>query len=153
LWESVGDDPNAALTVRSSRSYTEAVKASLAEEAPALSSTGIAADEPDSKSSPGKFRVDEEIKTYLTNCEKLASRSHKAYRLTLADLFPQSSKKIFVHQITKQDLQAFDSFLLQRGDEDRTRANRVEHVTTFLRNKKGGVRARPFSASASPLST
>ena len=73
----------------------------------------------------------------LTNCEKLAPRSHKAYRLTLADLFPLSCKKIFVHQITKQDLQAFDTFLLQRGDEDRTRANRVEHVTTFLRNKEG----------------
>jgi integrase/recombinase XerD len=55
----------------------------------------------------------------------------------LAGLFPQSCKKIFVHQITKQDLQAFDSFLMQRGDEDRTRANRVEHVTTFLRNKEG----------------
>jgi len=34
-------------------------------------------------------------------------------------------------------LQAFDSFLLKRGDEDRTRANRVEHVTTLLRNKEG----------------
>jgi len=31
------------------------------------------------KSSPGKFRLDEETKTYLTNCEKLAPRSHKAY--------------------------------------------------------------------------
>ena len=34
-------------------------------------------------------------------------------------------------------MQAFDTFLLQRGDEDRTRANRVAHVTTFLRNKEG----------------
>ena len=61
-----------------------------------------------------------------------------AYRLTLADLFPKScKKKNYVHQITKQDLQAFDSFLLKRGDSDRTRANRVEHVTTFLINKEG----------------
>jgi hypothetical protein len=73
-----------------------------------------------------RFRIDEEIKTYLSNCEKLAPRTYKAYRLTLADLFPQSCKKIYVHQITKQDLQAFDSFLLKRGDEDRTRANRVD---------------------------
>jgi hypothetical protein len=57
--------------------------------------------------------------------------------LTLADLFPKSCKKIYVHQITKQDLQAFDSFLLKRGDSDRTRANRVEHLTTFLINKEG----------------
>jgi integrase len=124
-WEAVGSEPNAAWALRSAREVPAVA-------APALA---IAADEPDS--SPGKFRVDEEIKTYLTNCEKLAPRSHKAYRLTLEDLFPQSCKKIFVHQITKQDLQAFDSFLMLRGDEDRTRANRVEHVTTFLRNKEG----------------
>jgi len=138
LWESVGDDPNHAMTQRSSRSYHEAVNAAIAEKAPA---TIVAAQEPDMKlsavSSPGKFRVDEEVKTYLTNCEKLAPRSHQAYRLTLMDLFPQSCKKIYVHQISKQDLQAFDSFLLKRGEEDRTRANRVAHVTTFLRDKEG----------------
>jgi hypothetical protein len=138
MWESVGDDPNTAMTLPSSRSYTEGVKAAAAEEAP-VPAAGTAAEVPDSTSipTPGKFRLDEEIKTYLTNCEKLAPRSHKAYRLTLVDLFPQSCKKIYVHQITQQDLQAFDSFLLKRGDEDRTRANRGEHVTTFLRNKEG----------------
>jgi integrase/recombinase XerD len=83
-----------------------------------------------------KYRIDDEVKTYLSNVEKLAPRTHLNYKLTL-DLFQQSCKKIFVHQVTKQDLQAFDSFLLKRGDEDRTRANRVQHFVTFLRNKEG----------------
>ena len=55
----MGDDPNAAMTMRSSRSYHEAVLAAVATvaEAPVLAAS-VAADEPDSKSipSPGKFR-------------------------------------------------------------------------------------------------
>jgi integrase/recombinase XerD len=127
-WEAVGDDPNTAMALRAARSlsYTD-------------DRAEVIVAEPDSESipSPEKFRLDDEIKTYLSNVEKLAPKTYKAYRLTMADLFPQSCKRIYVHQVTKQDLQAFDSFLLKRGDEDRTRANRVEHVITFLRNKQG----------------
>jgi integrase/recombinase XerD len=134
LWESVGDDPVVAMDLRSSRSCRSSGAAAATKlTEPAVVTAAV----PEAQQETEKHRLDEETKTYLTNCEKLAPRSHKAYRLTLLDLFPQSCKKIFVHQITKQDLQAFDSFLLKRGDEDRTRANRVEHVTTFLRNKEG----------------
>ena len=127
-WEAVGDDPNTAMALRAARSlsYTD-------------DRAEVIVAEPDSESipSPEKFRLDDEIKTYLSNVEKLAPKTYKAYRLTMADLFPQSCKRIYVHQVTKQDLQAFDTFLFKRGDEDRTRANRVAHVTTFLRDKEG----------------
>ena len=49
--------------------------------------------------------MDDEIKTYLSNVAKLAPKTHAAYKLTL-DLFQQSCSRIFVHQVTKQDLQA-----------------------------------------------
>ena len=88
--------------------------------------------------------MDDEIKTYLSNVEKLAPKTHAAYKLTL-DLFQQSCSRIFVHQVTKQDLQAFDSFLLKRGDEDRTRNNRITHVVTFLRNKEGRRAGPPIT--------
>ena len=85
---------------------------------------------------PAKHRLDDEVKTYLQNVAKLAEKTHAAYKLTL-DLFQQSCSRVFVHQVSKQDLQAFDSFLLKQGHEDRTRANRIQHVITFLRNKEG----------------
>jgi integrase/recombinase XerD len=142
MWESAGDDPNAAMDLRVSRfrstpTYRFEVSATGKATVEAVVPPVPVPDPESVVSGSVKYRLDEEVRTYLTNCEKLAPTSYKAYRLTLADLFPQSCKKIFVHQITKQDLQAFDSFLMQRGDEDRTRANRVEHVTTFLRNKEG----------------
>src|SRR5271157_5862796 len=76
------------------------------------------------------------LKPTCRTSPKLAPKTHAAYKLTL-DLFQQSCSKIFVHQVSKQDLQAFDSFLLKQGHEDRTRANRIQHVITFLRNKEG----------------
>jgi integrase/recombinase XerD len=91
-----------------------------------------------------QYRIDDEIKTYLSNVEKLSQKTHAAYRLTL-DLFCQSCKKIFTHQVTKQDLQAFDTFLVKRGDEDRTRHNRITHVVTFLRNKEGRRAGPPIT--------
>jgi hypothetical protein len=89
------------------------------------------------KGSPdGQFAVGEEIAKYLTNVRKLAPKTYAAYNLTLS-LFQKSCQKEFMPQITRQDLQAFDTYLLSRGDEDRTRANRIQHVVTFLRNKEG----------------
>jgi len=82
------------------------------------------------------FRIDDEIAVYLSNVSKLAPKTYKAYTRTL-ELFRQSCKKIYVHQITKQDLQAFDTALIEEGNEDRTRHNRVQHVVTFLRNEEG----------------
>jgi integrase/recombinase XerD len=140
-WEAVGDDPNTAMALRAARSlsYTDRARVPAKAGVKATATAEVTVAEPDSESipSPEQFRLDDEIKTYLSNVEKLAPKTYKAYRLTMADLFPQSCKRIYVHQVTKQDLQAFDSFLLKRGDEDRTRANRVEHVITFLRNKQG----------------
>jgi hypothetical protein len=59
-----------------------------------------------------------------------------------------------VHQVTKHDLQAFDSFLLMHGNEDRTRANRVQNVVTILVEKRVTVATRDLGAgvfSAEPL--
>jgi hypothetical protein len=124
-WESLGTDPSAAWNKATVGKSIDTCKHELAAQ-------------PKSEPSLTKesYRLDDEVKTYLSNVEKLAPRTHLNYKLTL-DLFQQSCKKLFVHQVTKQDLQAFDSSLLKRGDEDRTRANRVQHVVTFLRNKEG----------------
>jgi hypothetical protein len=75
--------------------------------------------------------VDEEVNTYLANVSKLAPKTHAAYKLTLY-LFQKSCLKKFVHEVSKQDLQAFDSFLMKRGDEDRTRANRIHWLLAFV---------------------
>jgi integrase len=80
--------------------------------------------------------VDDEIATYLVNAAKLAPKTYKAYKYTLG-LFRKSCSKQYVHQITKQDLQAFDTDLMKEGEDDRTRANYVGHIVTFLRNKEG----------------
>jgi integrase len=82
------------------------------------------------------YGVDDEIATYLGNAAKLASKTYKAYKCTLG-LFRKSCSKQYVHQITKQDLQAFDTDLMKEGQDDRTRANYVGHVVTFLRTKEG----------------
>jgi integrase/recombinase XerD len=82
------------------------------------------------------FRIDDEIAVYLSNASKLSPKTYKAYRRSLA-LFRQSCKKIYVHQITQQDLQAFDMALIEKGDEDRTNYNHVQNVVTFLRNEEG----------------
>jgi integrase/recombinase XerD len=81
------------------------------------------------------YHVDDEVALYLSNVAKL-SPNYKAYKRSL-EQFRQSCKKIYVHQITKQDLQAFDASLIGDGNEDRTRHDRVRHVVTLLRNEEG----------------
>jgi hypothetical protein len=132
VWEHAGDDPAGAVSLRDSRAWALAnpnskLSQHLAEQQKSAPAKGT---------SPERFRVDDEIKTYLSNAEKLSKKTHQAYSKSL-DLLQQSCKKIFVHQIAKQDLQAFDSFLMTQGDDDRTRHNRVTHVVTFLRNREG----------------
>ena len=39
--------------------------------------------------------------------------------------------------ISRSRLQKFDTDLMEQGNEDRTRHNRVQHVVTFLKNKEG----------------
>jgi hypothetical protein len=84
---------------------------------------------------PG-YRLADEVREYLINAAKLADKTYKAYKKSL-ELFQESCTKNYMHQIGKQDLQAFDTFLLQRGNDDRTRSNRVGHIVTFLRNEQG----------------
>lgn len=86
----------------------------------------------------------QEVDVYLSNVLKLAPKTHKAYSRSLT-LFQQSCTKQWISEITKQDLQAFDSFLLSRGDEDRTRSNRVQHIVTFLKNKEGRRSGKPVT--------
>jgi integrase/recombinase XerD len=141
LWEKVcvGNDPFGAADLAALR------QSQLADPHDAFSQRIVDEHRPEPvEAGPAKHRLDDEVKAYLSNVAKLASKTHAAYKLTL-DLFQQSCSKIFVHQVSKQDLQAFDSFLLQRGHEDRTRANRIQHVITFLRNKEGRRAGQPVT--------
>jgi hypothetical protein len=81
------------------------------------------------------FKVEDEVETYLSNVSKLAKRTYQNYKRSL-DLFRATFNKPYIHQITRQDLQAFDTWMLAQGYDDRTRHNRIEHLTTFLRNKR-----------------
>lgn len=75
----------------------------------------------------GGYKMVDEVKTYLDNVAKLSKKTYKAYKLTL-DYFQQCSPKVvFVHDITKQHLQKFDSFLMDKGYTDRYRHNHVQH--------------------------
>lgn len=123
-WESVGTDANTA--------WTKAQAGSIC--LPAVSTTAGDRQEPDAPTAKGGYRIDDEIAVYLSNVAKLSPKTYKAYQRSF-ELLRQSCKKIYVHQITKQDLQAFDTNLIEDGNEDRTRHNRVTHVVTFLRNE------------------
>jgi integrase/recombinase XerD len=120
-WESLGNDATAACTNLNVPPLIGAKPARNSEPAPTVTEG---------------FRIDDEIAAYLSNVSKLAPKTYNAYRRSL-ELFRKSCKKIYVHQIGKQDLQAFDTTLIEKGDEDRTRHNRVQHVVTFLRNEEG----------------
>lgn len=142
IWENVGNDPEHAVDLRSTRGDQLAH--------PNTRDGKIFAENcrPAPKSAPeasyeGRFRLDQEIKTYLTNCQKLAPKTYDAYRSSLG-LFQKACSKTYVDEVRKQDLQLFDTFLLRRGDDDRTRANRVSHVVTFLRNKEGRRNGDPI---------
>ena len=120
-WESVGNDANTALS-QSQETPLVVTKAANAKQNVATAKDG--------------YRIDDEVAVYLLNVAKLSPKTYKAYKRSL-ELFRQSCQKIYVHQITKQDLQAFDTSLIEDGNEDRTRHNRVQHVVTFLRNEEG----------------
>jgi integrase/recombinase XerD len=122
VWESLGNDANAA--------YAKLNVASIVPVKPSGESEATGSTAKDG------YRIDDEIAVYLSNAAKLSPKTYKAYKLSL-ELFRQTCKKTYVHQITKQDLQAFDSDLLDDDNEDRTRHNRVTHVVTFLRNGEG----------------
>lgn len=55
------------------------------------------------------YRLVEEVGEYLSNVAKLAPKTYKAYKRTL-ELFQQSCKKVYVHQIGKQDLAQHHDF-------------------------------------------
>jgi len=133
-WEAVDGDAESAVALRSQRRDELAhPKGSLAKYLPDPAS-GTAAKKP---GAPEQYRLEDEIKVYLTNVEKLAPRTHTNYKLTL-DQFQQACPQIiYVDEIKKQHLQTFDTILKERGDEDRTRANKIQHFVTFLRNKEG----------------
>jgi hypothetical protein len=121
-WESLGKDANTA----SAKSCAK----------PIGSDKTVGQKEPEAPRETEAFRIGGEIDIYMSNVSKLARKTYKTYKRSL-ELFRQSCKKLYVHQITKQDLQAFDSSLMEGGNEDRTRYNRMQHVITFLRNREG----------------
>jgi len=129
-WESLGNDANAA--------------AARLDVTPIVPRKRGASATPVAPSVSNGYRLDDEIAIYLSNVAKLAPKTYQAYKRSL-ELFRQSCKKIYMHQIGKQDLQAFDSFLIEEGNEDRTRHNRVQHIVTFLKNKEGRRLGSPIN--------
>lgn len=129
-WESVGNDANTAYSKMLAGPYPAAA-------------TKAADKEPQAPTSKGGCRIDDEIAVYLSNAAKLSSKTYKAYKKSL-ELFQESCGKTYVHQIGKPDLQVFDTVLLQRGNDDRTRSNRVGHIVTFLRNEEGRRHGPPI---------
>jgi integrase/recombinase XerD len=138
-WEGAGDDPERAVSLRDSRLWQLKNHRSdcfqrLADNHPAVPT--------ESEAATNRLRMNDEVKTYLANVAKLSRKTHKAYKLSLT-LLQQSCSKTYVDQIKKQDLQGFDTFLKGHGDDDRTRANRVSHIVTFLRNREGRRNGAP----------
>jgi hypothetical protein len=82
MWEHVGDDPEHALVVRGYRVDELAHPNTRAGKILAQNCKADAPEPSEESNSEKKFFVDEEIKTYLTNCQKLAPKTYKAYRLT-----------------------------------------------------------------------
>lgn len=119
------------------QNFTEATVAAKRKEADLIQHGVQRKTEVKLKSKPqSDLRLADEVRTYLDNVSKLSKKTHAAYRLSL-NLFQASCKKVYVNQVTKQDFQAFDTFLIAHGNDDRTRANRCQHVTTFLLNREG----------------
>ncbi len=107
---------NAALRARASK------EAALLAEAPRPASVP-----------PKRVNITDATATYLTNIA--ATRAHKtwlAYNFIL-NAFRKSCTKMYLDEIDKSDLTAFVVILKKDGQDDRTVANRVAGVVTFLR--------------------
>jgi integrase len=116
---------NAALAARATK------EAALLSEAPTVTS-------PPAK----RIKVDDAIATYLSTVA--ATRAHKtwlAYNLTL-NTFRKSCAKEYLDEIERSDLTGFVIGLKKDGQDDRTVANRVAGVVTFIRTH-GIVTATP----------
>ena len=109
-------------------SLTAALVARATKEAALLSEVPTAA------SSPAKrIKLDDATATYLSTVA--ATRAHKtwlAYNLAL-NTFRESCAKEHLDEIDKNDLTAFVVALKKDEQDDRTVANRVASVVTFLR--------------------
>jgi integrase/recombinase XerD len=143
IWENVGDDPEHAVELRATRVDQLLHPNTRDAKIFAENCKPVPKSDPEA-SSERRFRLDEEVNTYLTNCQKLSPKTYKSYKLSLT-LFQKSCSKVYVDQVKKQDLQAFDSFLLRQENDDRTRANRVTHIVTFLRNREGRREGDPVT--------
>lgn len=142
VWESVSDDAITAVNLRDSRLFQ--LKHPNSQSGQRLAETHKAQAAEQNTCTIERLRIADEVKTYLSNSEKLSAKTHSAYKLTLT-LFQESCAKTYLDQVRKQDLQAFDTFLAKRGDDDRTRSNRVGHVVTFLRNQEGRREGEPIT--------
>ncbi len=116
-WETLDvNSLNAALAARAMK------EAALLSEGPAVA-----------PALPKRVKVDEAMSSYLGTVS--ATRAHKtwlAYNLILNE-FLKSCTKEFINQIDKGDLTAFVVAQKKGGQDDRTVANRVAGVVTFLR--------------------
>jgi len=107
---------------------TAALAARATKEAALLSAVPTAA-----STATKRINVDDSMDSYLSTVA--ATRAHKtwlAYNLILNE-FRKSCTKEYLDQIDKSDLTAFIVALKKEGQDDRTVANRVAGVVTFLR--------------------
>jgi hypothetical protein len=88
---------------------------------------------PKAASAPGHARLDDAVSKYLDDAS--ATKAHRtwlAYGLYLGE-FRKSCAKEYVDQVGREDLVALEVAQKRGGHDDRTVANRVAGVVTFLR--------------------
>jgi hypothetical protein len=96
-------------------------------------SRGLVASPVSSPNPPQRFRIADEIDTYLENVKLMRPRTHSAYSCSLR-FFQQSLKDEveWVDQVGVPKLRNFAVWLKgNRDSDDRTISNRVGHVVTF----------------------
>jgi integrase/recombinase XerD len=123
VWDSVGADPQLALTAKLQRERQLGAEAA-----------GIAVVEhaPERK---GRTPLNEAIENYVSEVKAQKSRkTHLAYALTLK-LFGESCQKLHLEDLDRKVVIAYMGHLKSKGCGPRTVANRIGFLKTFFRSQ------------------